>query len=84
MSIGYLLDDGGNYVIINDEILDDVGTLQVDIDDFLLKFDGGTAQIFFTDGIPVAPVLGSGSAELFTSWHESNTFISVDERTFIS
>lgn len=84
MSKGYLLDDTGSHVIIEDEILDDAGILQTDINDFLLNDVGGTDQIFFTDGIPLNPVLGSAYDELFTSWQESTTFISFDERTFVS
>lgn len=84
MSIAYLLNESGVHVIIEDEILDEAGILQTDINDFILEFDGGTRQIFFTDGIPLDPVLGSGAAELFTSWHESTTFVSYNERTFIS
>lgn len=84
MSTGYLLQDDGSYALINDEILDDAGTLQTDIDDFIITGIGSIEQIFFTDGIPVYPVLGTGSAELFTSWHESTTYISYDERVFLS
>lgn len=75
---GELVPHGGGSAIIEDEVIRGDGALVTDIDDFFLKEDASTVQIFFLNGIPNDPggVQATSRPRVFTSFITSKKFLS--------
>jgi hypothetical protein len=83
MAYGVLITSEGTEEVIEDKVLDDIGVEIVNIDDFLLKEDGATVQIFFTTGIPSDPVISANAGDIFMSYNR-RVFFAYNERVFRS